>query len=305
MGPHHTTPPAKSHRPSRHMLGGTLVVAALLGALVSSSGGCSLQIGPDLERLDASATPEDVPTATTSSDASVATDAATKLPLRGSPLCQANGATCFPDEGAIECGGTPTNTADAGYPDAGPAQLGDTCRVTLSGPSCGSAGAIRDGSECKVSSDCGAGSDCVLRADGMAQCRRYCCAGTCSNVGSPSGGATFCDVVQLAEESSVKVPVCLPVKACKLLGNGQCMNGETCAVAAEDGTTSCVPTGPARSGESCDETHCNDGLTCVGKPGARRCFQLCRVGGSTCGADLTCKTSSLIKDTTIGLCQPR
>lgn len=286
------------------------VVVALVAVAAGLPGaaGCSIEFGAPPGLLDGALPSSDSSTAPFVTDGGGPVDAASTKPVnRGSPLCRATRESCFPDEGAIQCGGAPV-PVDAGPigDDAATVYLGDTCRVTLSGPSCAPIGALRDGAECKASSDCGAGSDCVLRSDGMmGQCRKYCCAGTCSNVVSPSGGATFCDVVQLAEESSVLVPVCMPVKSCKLLVPSQCVAGETCAVAAEDGTTSCVPTGAAKSGEPCDETHCAEGLTCVGKSGARKCFELCRVGGSSCGADLTCKNVSLIKDSAIGLCQPR
>ena len=293
-------------RPSGRALGGASVLLGLVGIVLSAMQGCGLSAGPLNDfNADGAAPPEEIPTgsATLFSDASAA-DSSTKTTFRGSPLCKATKGDCWPDDGAIQCGGTPP-TVDAGGKEASvPPSYGDACRVTLSGPTCTGAGGGKDGATCTTSGDCASGSDCVLRADGMGQCRRYCCGGTCTNVGSPSGGATFCDVVQLAEESSVKVPVCMPVKACKLLTAGQCEMGETCAVASEDGTTSCIPTGSAQADEACDETHCAAGLTCLGKPGARRCFQLCRVG-STCAANLECKTSSLIRDASFGLCQAR
>ena len=282
-----------------------LVVLALVavGGGLPSLDGCALEVIPGGgTEFDGAAPAEVIPTGSAVLDASGPMDAALpKVPSRGSPLCRATKETCWPDEGALQCGGSPA-PPDSGTGDAGAPQVfGDACHVTLSGPSCASAGSGKDGSTCTASSDCSAGSDCVLRADGLGQCRRYCCGGTCTNVGSPSGGATFCDVVQLAEESKVKVPVCMPVKACKLLTAGQCEAGETCSVAAEDGTTSCVRTGPAQADAPCDETHCAAGLTCLGKPGARRCFQLCRVGAAPCAKGM-CKTSSLIRDTSFGLC---
>lgn len=301
------TRPTPHRRPSSRALGGVLGVFALVGLALGTIQGCGLSAGLTTDFTnDGGTPPEDIPTGSVPvfADATAA-DAAAKVPYRGSPLCHATKDSCWPDDGASQCGGSPPPAADAGTSkDGAPPAYGDSCRVTLSGPTCTSAGATKDGATCTTASDCSAGADCVLRADGMGQCRRYCCGGTCANVGSPSGGATFCDVVQLAEEASVKVPVCMPVKACKLLTTGQCETGETCAVASEDGVTSCVPTGSAQVDEACDETHCATGLTCLGKPGARRCFQLCRVGGA-CGSNLVCKTSSLIRDTMFGLCQPR
>lgn len=296
-------PRSLPRRPRSPALGGALAVLAMLGLPLSAVGGCSISASNDELSADGSVPPEIIPTGSASlTSDSGAGDVDAKEPLRGSPLCQATKTTCWPDEGAVSCGGAAA--ADAGAIDGGNLEV-DSCRVTLGGPSCTPSGKGAPGDMCSSSSDCAAGSDCVLRADGMGQCRKYCCGGTCSNVGSPSGGATFCDVVQLNEEASVIVPVCMPVKACKLLTSGQCEQGETCAIAADDGTTSCVRVGQAKAGEACDDTHCGAGLTCVGKPGARKCFQLCRVSAPSCTGDFVCKPSSLIRDVAIGLCQGR
>ena len=279
---------------------------ASLGASVGT--GCSIVASPSASLdTDAGPLPEDIPTTTTPTyDGQVEDAAPPSKSYRGSPLCHAQKESCWPDDGALQCGGAPTADDAGRSSDGGSTNLpaGDACRVTSDGPACTPSGTGRDGSSCKASSDCSSGAECVLRTGNQGgQCRRYCCTGTCTNVPSPSGGATFCDVAQLNEEASVKVPVCMPVKPCKLLTQGQCETGESCAVVTDVGLTSCVPTGSAQVGESCEENHCTAGLTCLGRPGARKCFQLCKIGQTACGPTLQCKASSLIRDAAYGLCQ--
>ncbi|MEO8797745.1 MAG: hypothetical protein ABI551_07665, partial [Polyangiaceae bacterium] len=80
---------------------------------------------------------------------------------------------------------------------------------------------------------------------------------------------------------------------------------ETCGIVNDDdGTTSCVQIGPAKVGESCDETHCGRNLTCLGAEGARKCVALCDKSKSNCSASQTCVGSApLIHDMGIGVCQ--
>lgn len=288
-------------RPSRGLLGGllTAVTSAMTVAVLSSTPACSVfPQGNPLADSEAPP-PEVIPTGSSSAgDAQVPDSAPPPAQYRGNPLCRAKkDLTCWPDDGALGCGGADAGSSDASLEGAA------TCRVHQTGPACTPIGALADGATCTRSAECGAGSDCALRADGTGQCRPYCCSGSCEKVLAPTGGATFCDVAQLAEESKLKVPVCVPVRPCKLLRASECVVGETCAVVAETGTTSCVATGPAQVGESCDEARCTIGLNCLGRPGARRCFQLCRVGQAACGVNLQCKTSSLIGDPEFGICQ--
>ncbi len=277
--------------------------------------GCSAVLGdPRGSRPDADPYTEEIPTGSATRDGQAADASVPPPKYRGNPLCRTTDTTCSPDD-ASSCGGKdgPPSGIDGGVQDsASPPQ--DACRVmttsgpmtdagpmTAAGPRCTESGSGRDGARCNQRNECSAGFDCVLGPEG-GQCRRYCCSGTCAGVTSASGGATFCDVRQLAPERGI-IPVCMAVKPCKLLAAGQCENSETCAVVTDEGTTGCVPIGMAQVGNPCDETHCAVGLTCLGHSGSRRCFQLCRVGGTSCGPSLQCKTSSLFKDTSYGICQ--
>ena len=233
--------------------------------------------------------------------------AATLDVVRGSPLCRVMPDNCVPDDdglhhadGAVTCASPDPSTADASTATR-------SCRIkrstiapgTLS-PSCDDCTTGRDGALCGKAADCAAGFDCVSGQKGST-CRRYCCLGSCETQTSQNGGATFCDVQQLADLSA-PAPVCMPLKHCMLLGTGECATSETCAVVDQNGSSGCVEVGDALVEASCEELHCAAGLTCLGQAGNRKCYELCKVGSSSCGAK-TCKTSSLFKDSSFGVCQ--
>lgn len=244
--------------------------------------------------------------------------------LRGSPLCGVTAETCLPDDDGMTS--TPYGACATAPPDdAGASTEADTdakaCRLTKKGedyaPSCVESkdgGNVADwtgidGVPCQKSADCAPGFDCI-HGDNGPSCRRYCCMGTCEGQTSLNGGPTFCDVQRLVEPAPHLAPVCMPIKACKLLVEGECAAGETCAVVTEKGATGCVPRGPARAGEPCEELHCGAGLTCLGHPGNRRCYTLCktdRAGAAPasprCEAGQTCTTGSLFLDNNIGVCK--
>ena len=247
-------------------------------------------------------------TAPTAGDADAAIKAA---PYHGNPLCHVDLSTdCSPDEDTyrLSTGGTCEKpAADAG--DASTA-AGDTtsgaCRITGNdggiGPRCSSANAAGgDGASCQVGTDCAAGFDCVAGEAGAKACRHYCCAGTCKGQLSQNGGGTFCDVQSLVDVHQ-KAPVCLPIKQCKLLGTGECASNESCAVVTESGDTGCVAVGVQQVGASCDDDHCAAQLTCLGQPGSRKCYKLCKVSSSDCGTSMVCETSTVFKDPTFGTC---
>lgn len=241
---------------------------------------------------------------------SFAEDAAAPMPpsYRGNPLCHVTDAMCMPDEDGTKRTANTQACAQAYDADAGqtPA-LG--CRLQRSSgttsdltPACdGASWSGTDGVACQTGSDCAPGFDCVEGEKGSV-CRRYCCADTCDGQTSQSGGKTFCDVQKLVD-TKVQAPVCMPLKACKLLTAGACAATETCAVVTDAGDTGCVEIGQAQVNDPCDTEHCAVGLTCIGQPGARKCYQLCKVSSSSCGASLVCKTSTLFKDPAYGVCQ--
>lgn len=237
-------------------------------------------------------------------------DAATPMgdSFRGNPLCHVTPVACMPDDDAYHHASGTTQcvppAADSGG-DAGALTL--ACRLGLGSagvpaPDCvTSARAGGDGMTCGAGEDCAPGFDCV-EGDKGAVCRRYCCLDSCAAQTSQNGGATFCDVQKLVDTNQ-KAPVCMPLKRCKPLTQGECSASETCAVVGDTGDTGCVGVGPAQVGHGCDATHCATGLTCLGQAGNRRCYQMCRVTGSTCGATQVCRTSTAFKDMSVGICQ--
>src|SRR5579883_229078 len=161
---------------------------------------------------------------------------------QGSPLCNAvRWKGCYPDDPrtstASECAlapdGGPYNVA-GGYDNV---ELG--CHVVRANqplgvqPVCTPAGAGGDGATCTRGLDCAPGYECV----GDGTCRHYCCAGSCGSEGE------FCDL-QATSDTMLEVPVCMPLRPCGLLDTpsdaGSCSGGETCAVARDNGATSCV-----------------------------------------------------------------
>ncbi len=224
---------------------------------------------------------------------------------RGNPLCGVPPmGKCMPDEVySSYCGSAPA-------PDGGDASLEApkvACRVTKSDasapiPACEPvAGTGANGASCTTGADCAAGFDCV-GGDTGSFCRQYCCLGTCGDPAA-SSSATFCDV-QLLVDPNLVAPVCMPLKPCKLLTDGDCGRSETCAVVNENGDTGCVPVGTAQVGEACDIVHCERDLTCLGQPGNRKCQRLCKIGGdAVCTAPQTCTPTSAFKDSSYGICQ--
>ena len=224
---------------------------------------------------------------------------------QGSPLCnysKPNG--CFPDlpAPAADC----TTGVDAGAADAAGNTATYACHVSVANAqadptqACSAAGPGHDGDACQRGGDCAAGFECV----GSGQCRHYCCAA--SSCGT-QGKSSFCDiqVMSSAPSPNTKVPVCMPVRSCKLLVPGYCEQGETCAVVKIDGTTSCVAVGPAKVGDACDKDHCAENLVCLGNVGQRKCYELCHTASTTeCAGTQKCKGSApMFPDPSVGICE--
>ncbi len=230
----------------------------------------------------------------------------------GSPLCGGSPGGCWPDDdgmmplptGTLACASR--RDADAG---AAPSK---GCRVTTQAgrvaTACGAAKPSGvDGIACSSGEDCAPGFDCVKDTAGS-MCRRTCCSGSCESgagggtTGDGGSDSSFCDLRTLTSEQ--RAPVCMPIKTCALLTEGACPSGETCAVVTEKGQTGCVTIGRAKVDEPCDEDTCGAGLACLGLVGDRRCYRLCRVDGSECGANEMCVTSALFQESTFGVCRP-
>jgi hypothetical protein len=213
----------------------------------------------------------------------------------GSPLCAYYGDAanaCLPDDDGRERD-LACSAPDGGVP---------ACRIKSGGPECtyGTASGV-DGVACERREDCAAGFDCIRSSQGGV-CRHYCCSGSCASVSSQNGGPTFCDVQEIFKTGG-KAPICMPIKKCRLLTPGDCAAGETCAVVTEKGDTGCVAIGPATAGASCEEVHCAADLTCLGFPGNRRCYALCRIDRSTCASGEKCTTGTVFNEQTYGVCR--
>ena len=232
-------------------------------------------------------------------------------PYHGNPLCHVSSSTCMPDEDGYRFADL-SNSCEKLAADAGDAAMmgavSGACRIAREdggvGVSCSkdADGMGGDGASCDRGGNCAPGFDCVAGENGTKVCRHYCCGGTCKGHMSQNGGATFCDIQSLVDVNQ-KAPVCMPLKQCKLLGTGECTDNESCAVVTENGATGCVTIGQQQVGASCDEDHCAAKLTCLGQPGSRKCYKLCKVSANDCGTSMVCETSTVFKDPAFGTCQ--
>ena len=232
--------------------------------------------------------------------------AAGKDAKRGSPLCGVGTDHCTPDDDGTS---PPASGVACATPPNAEVSEHDGCRIGKTNgsfvPKCDKADPRGvDGVSCSSGSDCAPGFDCVEGEKG-AVCRRYCCSGSCASQSSQNGGPTFCDIRKLVDPALDQhpAPVCMPIKTCKLLRDGDCGDRETCAIVTDTGDTGCVPKGNAKVGQLCDQEHCDSGLTCLGSPGDRRCYKLCRVEGADCAPMQTCTTGAIFQDTTFGVCK--
>lgn len=249
--------------------------------------------------------------------ASEAGDGAMPTPNLGNPLCLGSntdagfyGQGCTPDSPVpvsmcLQAPDGGTYDPDGGYADASLAcRVEPSTSVSSNGlgiaPLCAVAGDGKDGALCKLGTDCAAGFDCVGSL-GTGVCRRYCCAGN----GSCPLHDQFCDIQALAKASATKIPVCMPIVPCALLADAaSCPMNTTCGVVRETGETSCVETGNAQAGDSCETEHCKAGLVCLGTAGARQCFTLCSTSKAVCTAPATCQGGlPLFQDPSVGVCR--
>lgn len=298
---------------STRFLFNILLAALALSATVAVAVGCANQAASSTRGVDPGPPKDDEspnPGSPTIPTGDAAPAKATSY--RGNPLCRVTANSCMPDDDGFrrtantqECATPPPDAGDAAAMQSDPSSA---CRVARTegviAPKCVEKASSDggDGESCRFGEDCAPGFDCVAGDKGTKTCRHYCCGGTCKSHTSQNGGATFCDVQSLTDVN-LKAPVCMPLKRCTLLGTGECTQLESCAVVTESGDTGCVATGDAQVGASCDEDHCAATLTCLGLPGARKCFKLCKVSSSECGPSQVCKTSTVFKDPKFGICQ--
>ncbi|MEP7125780.1 MAG: hypothetical protein ABJE95_32920 [Byssovorax sp.] len=196
-------------------------------------------------------------------------------------------------------GGAPpdksTSSATGGESDAGVLPPTLTCKLApISGAAvagCVPAGDLVVGNPCQTAGDCGVGLACVATPSGGV-CRPYCCGEV-----EECPLDTYCAPVPMAE-AAVKIPVCLPAYKCKPLDDSTCMNGQTCTIVRDDGTTSCVDPGDGSRGDHCP---CGAGQVC--SKITNTCLKLCHIGSDTadCGAG-TCQGGVMGYPDGIGIC---
>ncbi|HEY4118030.1 MAG TPA: hypothetical protein VGM56_09250 [Byssovorax sp.] len=161
---------------------------------------------------------------------------------------------------------------------------------------CATESKASDNAPCITASDCGPGQGCVGHPP-TATCHIYCCGDldTCPT-------DTWCVPQRMAEDTSIKIPVCLPATECTLLDDSDtCGPGLTCTVVRSDGakaTTSCVEPGTNTENEPCP---CAAGYQCSRLAGV--CLKLCHVGqDNECDHDAQCQGGSNSYPPGIGTC---
>ncbi len=191
-------------------------------------------------------------------------------------------------------GGSSTSSGAGGESDAGVSAM-LTCKLApISGEAisgCAPAGDLAVGDPCQTAADCGVGLACVATPSG-GLCRPYCCGPV-----EACPVDTYCAPVLMAE-AAVKIPVCLPAKKCKPLDDTTCMDGQTCTIVRDDGTTSCVDPGEGSRGDFCP---CAAGQVC--SKITNTCLKLCHIGSDTadCGAG-SCQGGVMGYPDGIGIC---
>jgi hypothetical protein len=297
-----------------------IAVLAVLGSvLVTTSGGCgSAEL--NAERV-VSDTPIPISSPTRADDAGTDANVSPPALAIGSPLCQQAYGACNPDlRSGCELVAAPTG--DAGLRDGGSAasdggkMLADggvlptgalACRTRSFGaPQCEPAGAGGDGAPCTSTTECGAGFACMTAVNSesnksVGACRATCCNGKCES--STGVGAKAACLLGAVLNSTQQLPVCVAVRACRLLVSKDCADGETCAVVRNDGTTGCVSTGPQGVGDSCEFGNCARGSICLGEFGRRTCLLLCSEETLPCPDGRRCVWGEpLLPDRNAGVC---
>jgi hypothetical protein len=207
-------------------------------------------------------------------------------------LCGGSQATCSPDPGSTDCapGGNPGMggaPSDGGATKLACQLIADNGQVVSK---CGMAGTAGKNDPCNQATDCQAGYGCGA-TDLTGVCRQYCC-------GDPEScpDDTYCTPTKMAE-SDQQVPLCAPLKSCKLLADAAyCDPGQTCAIVRNNGATSCVTPGTNTEGEPCP---CAAGYMCSNATGT--CLKLCHLGGTECGSG-TCQGGTAPYPPDIGVC---
>jgi hypothetical protein len=164
---------------------------------------------------------------------------------------------------------------------------------------CAPVGTGAEGSACNDSHDCGPLLVCV-EVDQKTACRAVYCAlpPVCLR-------GTYYQEAPLRVNGltrlDINVPVCLPVDKCTLLAQpNPCPAGKVCAVVGSEGDTTCLPPGPAKLGEPCDETdRCGEGLLCSR---SNQCVKICHIASSESCPTGTCQGGNRSLPDGFGIC---
>lgn len=169
---------------------------------------------------------------------------------------------------------------------------------------CTPAGTAPTGAPCLASTDCAPGHGCS--AEGL--CQPYCCGEV---EACPTN--TFCAPRAVSKGdyrgaiSKAHVPFCVPASPCKLLDDSTCnVNGETCTIVRNNGTTSCVTPGTGQHQDKCSAVSgpnsCAPGYTCSFANGT--CHKLCQTAAPDCPGNTKCLGGSYSFPKGFGVCVP-
>jgi hypothetical protein len=176
-------------------------------------------------------------------------------------LCGGSAAMCTPGTDDCAQGGDPNMGGDS--PDGSKLACQLTATSGTVEAKCGIAGDYDVGDICTSAADCRAGLGCVSTPNG-GQCRPYCCGDV-----DDCPDNSYC-IPQYMYEGPAKIPVCAPATNCVLLDDSTCLNGQTCTIVRDDGTTSCVDPGQGTTDQDCP---CAAGYYC--SPTSGTCLKLC------------------------------
>jgi hypothetical protein len=210
-------------------------------------------------------------------------------------LCGGSNAECMPGTGDCTPGGNPNMNPDAGATGSVRAcqLIAENGKVTAQ---CVEAGTFNAGDACENAAHCSATLGCVNTMSGGTSggiCRPYCCDDVelCPR-------DSYCAPLRMAE-AALKIPVCTPVKKCKVLDDSTCDNGQVCTIVRNDGTTSCVDPGTGTRDEACP---CASGHVC--SKITNTCRKLCHLGNDAtdCEGGGTCQGGVMGYPEGIGTC---
>lgn len=197
---------------------------------------------------------------------------------------------CVPGTSDCTPGGNPNMSSGSGGSLIACQLMPSGEKVTAA---CKLVGTLRAGDPCTSVSHCAAGLGCT-NTMGVGVCRQYCCddAEAC-----PS--STYCALQPMTEAPQVSIPVCSPVKNCKLLDNSGCAANEACTIVRKDGTTSCVTPGPGTRDKPCP---CAAGYVCA--PATATCVKLCHIGKDDvdCEGGGACQGGVMLYPEGVGVC---